>query len=110
MWSELRQLKADIDYGTPPRDGPPVALQIDGVPVTVPAGSSVLLAATQAGRQVPKLCACDTLEPFGSCRVCRWFPSIRLGPRKSALGNLPEDESRFPVATELSYTKKQLQQ
>jgi predicted ATPase len=28
-----------------------------------------------------------------------WFPSIRLGPRRSALGNLPEDESRFPVAT-----------
>jgi hypothetical protein len=28
-----------------------------------------------------------------------WFPSIRLGPRKPALGNLPEDESRFPVAT-----------
>lgn len=28
-----------------------------------------------------------------------WFPSIRLGPRKSALANLPDDESRFPVAT-----------
>ncbi len=28
-----------------------------------------------------------------------WYPSIRLGPRKSALGNLHEDESRFPVAT-----------
>lgn len=28
-----------------------------------------------------------------------WFPSIRLGPRKSALGNLPEDETKFPVAT-----------
>lgn len=28
-----------------------------------------------------------------------WFPSIRLGPRKSALANLPEDESKFPVAT-----------
>jgi predicted ATPase len=28
-----------------------------------------------------------------------WFPSIKLGPRKSALGNLPEDESKFPVAT-----------
>lgn len=28
-----------------------------------------------------------------------WFPSIRLGPRKSALGNLPEDESKFPVST-----------
>jgi predicted ATPase len=28
-----------------------------------------------------------------------WFPSIKLGPRKSALGNLPEDETRFPVST-----------
>lgn len=28
-----------------------------------------------------------------------WIPAFKLGPRKSALGNLPEDESRFPVAT-----------
>ncbi len=28
-----------------------------------------------------------------------WVPSFRLGPRKSALGNLPADETRFPVAT-----------
>jgi len=28
-----------------------------------------------------------------------WFPTIKLGPRKSALGMLHEDESRFPVAT-----------
>ncbi len=28
-----------------------------------------------------------------------WFPSIRLGPRRSALANLPEDEAKFPVAT-----------
>jgi predicted ATPase len=28
-----------------------------------------------------------------------WFPSIRLGPRKSALGNLLYEESLFPVAT-----------
>lgn len=28
-----------------------------------------------------------------------WFPSIKLGPRKSALGNLPEDEFKFPVST-----------
>lgn len=28
-----------------------------------------------------------------------WFPTIRLGPRKSALGNLPEDETKFPVST-----------
>lgn len=28
-----------------------------------------------------------------------WVSSYRLGPRKSALGNLPEDETEFPVAT-----------
>lgn len=28
-----------------------------------------------------------------------WAPAFRLGPHKSALGNLPEDESKFPVAT-----------
>jgi len=28
-----------------------------------------------------------------------WMPSIKLGPRKSALGNLPEDETTFPVLT-----------
>lgn len=28
-----------------------------------------------------------------------WFPSIRLGPRRSALGNLPEDREKFPATT-----------
>lgn len=70
MWSELRALKEDIDVGTPPRDGPPVTLEIDGVTVTVPGGSSVMLAAATAGRPIPKLCATDMLEAFGSCRVC----------------------------------------
>jgi len=28
-----------------------------------------------------------------------WAPSFKLGPQKSTLGNLPEDESNFPVAT-----------
>lgn len=28
-----------------------------------------------------------------------WIPSFRLGPKRSALANLPEDESRFPVST-----------
>jgi len=33
-----------------------------------------------------------------------WAPSIRLGPRKSALANMPEDESRFPISTWLRET------
>jgi predicted ATPase len=28
-----------------------------------------------------------------------WSPAFRLGPHRSALGNLPEDETTFPVAT-----------
>ncbi len=28
-----------------------------------------------------------------------WMPSFRLGPKKSALANLPEDERRFPAST-----------
>ena len=28
-----------------------------------------------------------------------WFPSIKLGPRRSALGNLPADEEEFPATT-----------
>jgi predicted ATPase len=29
----------------------------------------------------------------------RWAPSFKLGPRKSTLANLPEDEENFPVST-----------
>ena len=61
----------DIDYGTPRREAEhTVTLEIDGVAVTVPAGTSVMRAAVEAGVHVPKLCATDSLEPFGSCRLC----------------------------------------
>ncbi len=60
----------DRDMGTPARTGAPVALTIDGVDVTVPEGTSVLRAAAEAGINVPKLCASDNLEAFGSCRLC----------------------------------------
>ena len=38
--------------------------------VTVPTGASVMRAAAEAGVKVPKLCATDSLDAFGSCRVC----------------------------------------
>src|SRR2546430_10103579 len=60
-----------IDRGTPAREtGQTVTLEIDGLPVTVPAGTSIMRAASLAGIAVPKLCATDSLEPFGSCRLC----------------------------------------
>ena len=64
----------EIDYGTPVSrlgaDAEPVTLTIDGFEVTVPKGTSLMRAAVDAGIQVPKLCATDSLEPFGSCRLC----------------------------------------
>ncbi|VTU29324.1 formate dehydrogenase subunit alpha [Variovorax sp. PBL-E5] len=61
----------EIDYGTPQRTAArEVTLDIDGTAVTVPEGTSLMRAAAQAGVQVPKLCATDSLEPFGSCRLC----------------------------------------
>ncbi|MBP1315865.1 formate dehydrogenase subunit alpha [Herbaspirillum sp. 1130] len=61
----------ETDYGTPARASENlVTLEIDGVAVTVPAGTSVMRASVEAGINVPKLCATDSLEPFGSCRLC----------------------------------------
>jgi formate dehydrogenase major subunit len=61
----------DIDYGTPAStSAEEVTLNIDGVSVAVPKGTSLMRAAIDAGVRVPKLCATDSLEPFGSCRLC----------------------------------------
>ena len=61
----------DLDFGTPARvSDTTVSLDIDGIEVTVPAGTSVMRAAAQAGVAVPKLCATDSLDAFGSCRLC----------------------------------------
>ena len=59
------------DLGTPAVDSEStVTVLIDGVPVDVPTGTSVMRAAALSGTSVPKLCATDSLEAFGSCRLC----------------------------------------
>ena len=59
------------DTGTPVRRSETrVTLTIDGQEVSVPTGTSVMAAASLMGTAIPKLCATDSLEPFGSCRLC----------------------------------------
>jgi len=59
------------DFGTPEvHSDVSVTLTIDGRSVTVPQGTSVMRAAAECGGQIPKLCASDNLEAFGSCRMC----------------------------------------
>jgi formate dehydrogenase major subunit len=62
----------ETDLGTKPAapGGEQLTLTVDGASVTVPAGTSVMRAAALAGTSIPKLCATDSLEAFGSCRVC----------------------------------------
>jgi formate dehydrogenase major subunit len=59
------------DFGTPAvESAETVTLEIDGVNVSVPRGTSLMRASSVAGINVPKLCATDSLEAFGSCRLC----------------------------------------
>ena len=61
----------ELDTGTPIRPAAEmVTLTIDGEQVTVPKGTSVMAAASSMGTKIPRLCATDSLEPFGSCRLC----------------------------------------
>ncbi|WP_094461876.1 formate dehydrogenase subunit alpha [Pannonibacter phragmitetus] len=61
----------DRDFGTPAaRSEKMISLTVDGFEVSVPEGTSVMRAASEAGISVPKLCATDMLDAFGSCRLC----------------------------------------
>ena len=64
-------LISEIDYGTPRSTAEKtVSLTIDGFAVTVPEGTSIMRAAMEIGIKVPKLCATDRVDAFGSCRLC----------------------------------------
>lgn len=64
-------LLREKDFGTPAvKSEKLVTMEIDGHEVTVPEGTSVMRAAAEAGIPIPKLCATDSLDAFGSCRLC----------------------------------------
>jgi formate dehydrogenase major subunit len=64
-------MNKEKDLGTPASASENlVTLEIDGFTVTAPVGTSVMRAAASIGIEIPKLCATDSIEPFGSCRLC----------------------------------------
>lgn len=64
-------INKEQDFGTPASSAAQlVTLEIDGFKVTVPEGTSIMRAAATIGIDIPKLCATDSIEPFGSCRLC----------------------------------------
>ena len=92
------------DFGTPmSRESRQVTLSIDGEEVTVPTGTSVMRAASELEIDIPRLCATDKLESFGSCRIClveikgrRGFPAACTTPV----------EAGMQVSTQREATKK----
>ena len=72
--------------------GGTVTLEIDGVAVTVPAGTPLLRAGVEAGVMIPKLCDAEGLKPFGSCRLClvevegrKGYPSSCTTPAEAGM-------------------------
>ena len=92
---------SDIDLGTPSRASATlVTVTINGAPISVPAGTSVMRAAALAGHKIPKLCATDSLEAFGSCRLClveidgmRGYPASCTTPVRDAMAIRTETEA-----------------
>src|SRR5450631_599019 len=61
----------EIDFGTPrSRSETMITMTIDGQSITVPEGTSIMRAAMELGTKIPKLCATDMVDAFGSCRLC----------------------------------------
>jgi len=64
-------LLVEPDFGTPKRETEKtVTVQINGRTITVPEGTSVMRAASELGQDIPKLCATDMVNAWGSCRMC----------------------------------------
>lgn len=82
-----------IDFGTPKSESTElITLEIDGVSISVPKGTSVMRASIESGINVPKLCATDSLESFGSCRLCmveiegrRGYPASCTTPAENGM-------------------------
>jgi formate dehydrogenase major subunit len=60
----------EIDYGTPASRPEKTVRLSSTATIDVPEGTSVMRASMEAGIQVPKLCATDMVDAFGSCRLC----------------------------------------
>ena len=88
-----KSIDLNKDYGTPASTSDTLlTLTIDGYKVSVPEGTSVLRASALAGINIPKLCASDNLEAFGSCRLCtvqiqgrRGFPASCTTPVEAGM-------------------------
>jgi len=88
----------EIDFGTPASTSQKqVTLTVDGFSVTVPEGTSIMRASMEAGIKIPKLCATDMVDAFGSCRLCLVEIDGRNGTPSSCTTPVAAMTARVPV-------------
>src|SRR5215210_3543526 len=79
----------------PKTDAPTVTCTIDGVEVTVAAGTTIYTAAKDVGIDIPVLCHDERYDPVGVCRMC----SVDVGGRVLAAACVRPCEDGMEVAT-----------
>ncbi len=101
--SESQQVEIVAEQGVLKVDAPDKTLQRSLFPMSVAPPSSISL---QGARQknTRRLFSKthggnDNYYAEAHGKEGRWRPAFKLGPRKSTLANLPEDETNFPVST-----------
>jgi NADP-reducing hydrogenase subunit HndD len=47
-----------------------INIKINGMPLSVPAGTTILEAARELGIEIPTLCHMKDLNEIGACRIC----------------------------------------
>jgi predicted molibdopterin-dependent oxidoreductase YjgC len=62
--------RSPVPHVPPPRERRMIEITIDGQPVAVPEGSTILEAARKLGIDTPTLCFLESLTPVNVCRVC----------------------------------------
>ena len=70
IWFRLPPPSTRVPEAPEVRRREAVAITINGSPVTIDAGSTILDACRNAGVDVPTLCYLDTLTPVNACRLC----------------------------------------
>lgn len=64
-----------------------IRVEVDGQPVDVPAGSTVMQACEQAGVNIPRFCYHDRLSIAGNCRMC--LVEVEKSPKPQASCAMP---------------------
>ncbi len=67
-----------------------VNVKINGIPVTVPAGTTILDAARKVGINIPTLCYLRDVNEIGACRICLVEATGARGPVPACVAKVSE--------------------